>query len=216
MTDKRKAQTAFEKSGRRGPESANGLDRLEGCIVYVSSDDIVADAKQIIDNAQRVAHQAINITLVQRNWLLGRRIAQEEMKDSSRTELYGRKVVPMLAKELTVAYGRGFTRTSLYQYVRFYRMFPEIVHVASGQSRILLTWTHYRKLLRVEDPEVHAWHEREAADQSWNVGGCFRETSPASAASACSRTTWSPRTGRQLCRARPPSVKVSVIHVAHQ
>ena len=76
MADERKVPTASEESGRRGPEPADGLDRLEGRIVYVSSDDIVADAKQIIDNAQRVAHQAINITLVQRNWLLGRRIAQ--------------------------------------------------------------------------------------------------------------------------------------------
>ena len=169
MADERKARTAPEESGRRGPEPADDLDRLEGRIVYVSSDDIVADAKQIIDSTQRVAHQAINITLVQRNWLLGRRIAQEELEDSSRAELYGRKVVPMLAKELTVAYGRGFTRTSLYQYVRFYRMFPEIVHVTSGQSRILLTWTQYRELLRVEDPKVRAWYEREAADQGWNV-----------------------------------------------
>ena len=107
MADERKVQTASEESGRRSPEPADDLDRLEGRIVYVSSDDIVADAKQIIDNAQRVAHQAINITLVQRNWLLGRRIAQEELKDSSRAELYGCKVVPMLAKELTVAYGRA-------------------------------------------------------------------------------------------------------------
>lgn len=56
-------------------------------------------------------------------------------------------------------------------------MFPEIVHVTSGQSRILLTWTHYRKLLRVEDPEVHAWYEREAADQGWNVGVLSRNIS---------------------------------------
>lgn len=56
-------------------------------------------------------------------------------------------------------------------------MFPEIVHVTSGQSRILLTWTHYRELLRVEDPKVHAWYEREAADQGWNVGVLSRNIS---------------------------------------
>lgn len=50
MTDERKAQTASKESGRRGPEPADGLDRQEGRIVYVSSDDIVADAKQIIDS----------------------------------------------------------------------------------------------------------------------------------------------------------------------
>ena len=56
-------------------------------------------------------------------------------------------------------------------------MFPEIVHVTSKQSRTLLTWTHYRELLRVEDPKVRAWYEREAADQSWNVGVLSRNIS---------------------------------------
>jgi hypothetical protein len=87
------------------------------------------------------------VALVVRNWLLGRRIAEEELGGDTRLELYGRKVVPMLAKELTATYGKGYTRTSLYQYVQFYRMFPEIVHAASGQSHVLLTWTHYRELL---------------------------------------------------------------------
>ena len=43
-------------------------------------------------------------------------------------------------------------------------MFPEIVHVTSKQSRTLLTWTHYRELLRVEDSKVRAWYEREVAE----------------------------------------------------
>ena len=70
------------------------------------------------------------MALVVRNWLLGRRIAEEELGGDTRLELYGRKVVPMLAKELTATYGKGYTRTSLYQYVQFYRMFPEIPFAA--------------------------------------------------------------------------------------
>ncbi|MBQ9579398.1 MAG: DUF1016 family protein [Ottowia sp.] len=153
------------------------IERYNGSIEYASSGDIVADAKLIIDSAQRVAHQAINITLIRRNWLLGRRIVEEELGGDTRTDLYGRKVVPMLARELTKEYGKGYTRTSLYQYAQFYRMFPEIVHVASGQSFARLTWTHYRELLRVQNPAARAWYEQEAANQGWNVETLSRNIS---------------------------------------
>ncbi|MBR5949803.1 MAG: DUF1016 family protein [Actinomycetaceae bacterium] len=109
------------------------------------------------------------MTLVQRNWLIGMRIVEEELAGDTRSELYGRKVVPMLAKELTREYGKGFTRTSLYQYAQFYRMFPEIVHSASGQSSIRLTWTHYRELLKVEDGSAREWYEQESVREAWTA-----------------------------------------------
>ena len=75
----------------------------------------------------------------------------------------------MLAKELTQEYGKGYTKRNLYQYVQFYRLFPEIVNSTSAQSRILLTWTHYRELLRVKNDRARAWYEQEAANQGWSV-----------------------------------------------
>lgn len=153
------------------------MDAYNSEIEYLNSGDIVADAKVIIDSAQRVAHQAINVTLVQRNWLIGMRIVEEELAGETRSELYGRKVVPLLAKELTKEYGKGFTKRSLYQYAQFYRMFPEIVHSASAQSSVCLTWTHYRELLRVENAQARAWYEEEAAGQGWSVETLSRNIS---------------------------------------
>ena len=103
-------------------------------IEYANSGDIIRDARLIIDSAQRSARQAVNVALVVRNWLLGRRIVEEELGDATRHELYGREVVEQLAAELTEKYGRGYSRRSLYQYVQFYRMFPKIVSTASAQS----------------------------------------------------------------------------------
>lgn len=47
-------------------------------------------------------------------------------------------------------------------------MFPEIVYSLSTQSQ-LLTWTHYRALLRVGSKETRDWYEREAMSQNWSV-----------------------------------------------
>ena len=42
---------------------------------FVKTDDILTDMRGIIDSAQKAAFQAVNIALVQRNWLIGYRIA---------------------------------------------------------------------------------------------------------------------------------------------
>lgn len=145
------------------------IERYSGGIEYANSGDVLVDAKTIIDSSQRAVHGAINTFLVVRNWLLGRRIVEEELGNSTRSELYGRGVVPKLAKGLTKEYGKGYTRTSLYQYVKFYRMFPEIVQMASGQSLPRLSWSHYVELLRVQNPDARAWYEQEAVGQGWSV-----------------------------------------------
>ena len=47
-------------------------------------------------------------------------------------------------------------------------MYPKIVDSVSPQSG-LLSWTHYRVLLQVEDPEARKWYEKEAFGQVWSV-----------------------------------------------
>lgn len=135
---------------------------------FEKTDDILHDMRGIIDSARDAAYQAVNIALVQRNWLIGYRIAEEELNGESRAE-YGTEVIKKLSKELTEEYGRGFTKTNLYNFYLFYKTFPEIFHAASGKSAPLLSWTHYRTLLQVKDEKARAWYEKEAAEQTWAV-----------------------------------------------
>ena len=137
-------------------------------VIYRRTDDVVADARWIVEESRRFAHVVADQTLVRRNWALGRRIAEDELGGAERAD-YGKATVAKLAVALTEAYGRGFTRRALYQFLAFYRAFPEIVHLASTQSAPLLSWTHYRTLLQVHDPAVREWYAREAADQAWAV-----------------------------------------------
>ena len=48
------------------------------------TDDIVADMRYIIETSQKTAHQAVNVALVYRNWLMGQRIADEIFKGEDR------------------------------------------------------------------------------------------------------------------------------------
>ena len=135
---------------------------------YTNTDDILQDMKEIINVSRSNAYQAVNLALVHRNWLLGRRIAEEELKGESRAE-YGLEIIKKLSKELTDEYGRGFAKSNLYSFYSFYKTFPEIFQTASGKSVSLLSWSHYLTLLRVKDEKARLWYAQEAAKQTWAV-----------------------------------------------
>lgn len=156
---------------------------------------LYSDACLIIEQARRQAYHAINISLTLRNWQLGERIAREELHGGPKAE-YGKQTIKSLAEELTHRYGKGFDRVSLYNYLKFYRCFPEIVDAvgqlgekvdaASQQSaneasvghasptsplhrRPVLPWTHYRELIRVESADARKWYEQEALKEMWST-----------------------------------------------
>lgn len=146
----------------------DNLERDNGFIEVKNTDDIVSDLKSIIDLSQKQAYQAVNTALVYRNWLIGYRIATEELKDKNRAE-FGSKIMKHLSKELTEMFGKGFDRSNLYRYLRFYKMFPQIVDSVGRQLNVQLSWTHYRILLQVNDQKARSWYEKEAVEQTWSV-----------------------------------------------
>ena len=137
-------------------------------IPYEKTGVIIDDMQHIIEAARTRAYQSINILLVQRNWLLGKRIAEEVMQGEDRAE-YGAKVIAHLSKELTSIYGKGFAKTNLYSYYSFFNCFPEIFHTVCGKSQPLLSWSHYRALVQVSDPTAREWYAHEAANETWSV-----------------------------------------------
>lgn len=137
-------------------------------LTYIKTQNLLVDTSTIIESAKRAAYRSVNVVLVKRNWLLGKRIAEEQLGNQTREELYGKSVIENLAQQLTTEYGSGFDFSSLYKYVRFYQCFPNILDAESPKS-FLLTWTHYRTLLQVDDSVARDWYANEAAKEVWSV-----------------------------------------------
>jgi hypothetical protein len=112
---------------------------------FVKTDDILKDMCGIIESSQKAAYRAVNTTLIQRNWLLGYRIASEELQGEDRAK-YGAEIIKKLAKELSAEYGKGYTKSNLYSFYSFYKTYPEIFQTPSGKSVGLLSWSHYYRL----------------------------------------------------------------------
>ena len=152
-------------SGKMDLEKTNNNSMI---IKYQNTDNVLEDICSIIESARNYAYQSVNIALVERNWFIGYRIAEEELKGENRAD-YGTEILKKLSKELKKEYGKGFELRNLYYFLQFYKTFPNILHSANAKSNILLSWTHYKTLLQVEDEKARLWYEKETAEQTWSV-----------------------------------------------
>ena len=153
-----------------------------------SKEHLFEESCLIIDEAQHEAFHAVNIALLKRNWLLGKRLNEELLK-YSRAD-YGKRVIQELSGLLVQKYGKGFSKSNLYNYILFNQLYPDIFQLSTGKSArhdilqsvtgkssIRLTWTHYSVLLQVRDEEARAWYEQEAVTEGWSVRTLQRNVS---------------------------------------
>ena len=85
---------------------------MEKITLYAQTDNIYSDAEKIIEITQKQAFRMADRLLILRNWLLGKRIFEEELKGEDRAT-YGAEVIAKLSKYLNGKYGRGFSTRNL-------------------------------------------------------------------------------------------------------
>ena len=130
------------------------------------TENIANDISTIISQSRHIAYTAVDVVLLKRNWLIGKRIAEEELKGGQK-ENYGLEIISKLSVELTKRFGKGFSRSNLYSFFKFYILYKNIFQTLSGQT--LLTWSHYSLLIKINDQKARDWYEKEARECSWSV-----------------------------------------------
>ena len=156
---------------------------------------LVNDLRFIVSKARSKAFAAVNYSLVERNWRIGQRIVEQEQNGASRAE-YGKHVIEVASAALTEEFGKGFSKTNIRSYRKFYLLFPnkEIQQAVPAELEKqkqqalpvifstfikeenqttfpninILPWTHYERLIRVEDRKAREWYAKEAFEQGWS------------------------------------------------
>ena len=123
----------------------------------------------LIQDARNNALRAVDTIQVRTCWEVGRHIVEFEQGGANRAE-YGSRVLPRLAERLTSEFGGGFDERNLRHMRAFFTAFP-----IWNALRSELSWTHYRLLLRVEDPRAREWYMAEAAEQNWSSRALERQ-----------------------------------------
>ena len=90
-------------------------------------------------DVQLAAHaiRAVNIGLTLRNWVIGFYIAEFELRGADRSA-YGERLLTELSKALGARQVSNTGRRQLYQYLSFYRAYPQIARTLPAQFRRLL------------------------------------------------------------------------------
>ena len=101
---------------------------------------------------------AVNSAMVNAYWEIGRQIAEAV---GDRAE-YGRNLLAYLSERLTQEFGKGFTIANLRNMRQFYHIFPIRYALRSE-----LAWTHYRLLMRIDEPNRREFYLNECADSGW-------------------------------------------------
>lgn len=65
---------------------------------------LVNDLKTIVSKARSKAFAAVNYSLVERNWRIGKRIVEEEQNGEARAE-YGKHIIEVASAALTEEFG---------------------------------------------------------------------------------------------------------------
>ncbi|MDP8033177.1 PDDEXK nuclease domain-containing protein [Pasteurella atlantica] len=133
--------------------------------------DLTQSIAQIIEQARKQVKQTVNSAMVQCYWDIGRLLVEDEQQGQQRAE-YGKYVLQNLSERLTTMYGKGFDVRNLRNMRQFYLAFP-----IRNALRTELSWTHYRSLIRIEDPQAREWYLKEAVEQSWSSRALDRQIS---------------------------------------
>lgn len=103
--------------------------------IEVKFDGLVGLFEQTQTAMQNQAVRSVDIALVVRNWLFGWYIVEFEKAGKSRKSLYGKTLMPKLAKRLTDSLGKGFSRRSLDQFRQFYEGYEKIWQTLPAESQ---------------------------------------------------------------------------------
>lgn len=136
-------------------------------------DRIFRDISLILENARKTAKTAVNLSMVYAYYEIGRIIVEEEQKGNQRAE-YGKKLLKEISTYLSERFGKRFSVDNLKLMRRFYivyandqigeTLFPQFNHlpeVGTGR-KFYLSWSHYLKLMRMDNVEERHFYEIES------------------------------------------------------
>jgi len=129
------------------------------------TDTLLAELRSLIESARQHVAQTANAALTLLYWRIGRRIGIELLKKERAP--YGQEIVYAVSRELTLAYGKGFTDRNLWHMQRFAESFPDgqIVRTLSA----VLSWTHFRQIIYLERPMQREFYAEMCRIERWST-----------------------------------------------
>ena len=119
--------------------------------------------------------QSVNHTMVMTYYEIGRMIIHEEQNGNERAD-YGKQLTKMLSIKLTADFGKGFSQRNLEQMRQFYLVYSKAQTLSAefedenkAVKKFQLSWSHYLKLMRIDDVNERNFYEIESYKNNWSL-----------------------------------------------
>ncbi len=126
---------------------------------------LVDDIVQLIRQGQRRVAAEVNATVVLLYWTIGRRINDEILTDK-RAE-YGNQIIDSVSVQLSLQFGKGYSRSALFRMVRFAKLYPDSQIVATVSRQ--LSWSHVVLLCQMDEEIKRDFYLQMACIERWTV-----------------------------------------------
>ena len=150
-----------------------------------SLDTLIANSIDLIQYARQLVAKQVNLVQLMTYYSLGKWIVEVQQEGQERAQ-YGKKVIKALSDHLTEKFGRGFSKTNLEFFRRFYLIYEDrIAETVFRQFAIektetvfrqleenppfIVSWSHYLQLMRIENKEERSFYEIESAKSGWGI-----------------------------------------------
>lgn len=126
---------------------------------------LLGDIHSLIESTRVRIATGVNAELVMLHWHIGHRLREVIM--GAEQGVYGKRIVELVAGDLTAAYGRGFSEKSLRHMIRFSEAYEDetIVSTLSRQ----LSWSHFLDLIYIEDTLKRDFYTEICRLERWSV-----------------------------------------------
>lgn len=143
----------------------------------LQNSDFISRAIVLLHSARQQMVRNVNFIMVQTYFEIGRMIIEEEQNGKERAD-YGKSLLKELSKVLTKEFGKGFSITNIQQMRNFYLVYQKQQTVSANSVKAIqqtvtanfqLSWSHYLKLMRIDNENERKFYEIEAAKNNWSV-----------------------------------------------
>ncbi|WP_291726006.1 PDDEXK nuclease domain-containing protein [Bernardetia sp.] len=121
--------------------------------------------EQLIEESKKEVAISVNQIMSKLYWNIGKEIKMVILNNQKPN--YGKQVIENLSEKLSASYGRGYSKTNLFNVIKVYEVFDneQIFHALSGK----LSWTHLRKLMYIDDELKREFYIEMSKLENWST-----------------------------------------------
>ena len=150
-----------------------------------SLEKMCVDSIELVRYARNSAVRKVNVIQTMTYYCIGKWIVEEQQKGEKRAK-YGKQILKHLSDRMNAEFGKGFSVDTLENMRKFYLVYQNRIsdnlyrnfaieksekasRILDDEKPFLLSWSHYVKLMRIENETERNFYELESIKNNWSL-----------------------------------------------